>query len=176
MPETEAPAQKRTLISMNCVHCNYGVGCAIIYNWRCLYYDAGRAAMPWAHGSMFQGFWLDTDRKGTFMKKRSIWRIAALILCIAMAMGIVILRNRKETVTVQEKYHERDAACDASFMMWSMERDGIEYGFDQKGFTKEEAISYMLEVEESVTTIRTQMKDVDSFPQDGLKKPPPSFP
>ena len=100
------------------------------------------------------------------MKKRSIWRIAALILCIAMAMGIVILRNRKETVTVQEKYHERDAACDASFMMWSMERDGIEYGFDQKGFTKEEAISYMLEVEESVTTIRTQMKDVDSFPQD----------
>ena len=100
------------------------------------------------------------------MKKRSIWRIAALVLCIAMAMGIVILRNRKETVTVQEKYHERDEACDASFMMWSMERDGIQYGFDQKGFTKEEAISYMLEVEGSVDTIRTQMKDVDSFPQD----------
>ena len=99
------------------------------------------------------------------MKKRSIWRIAALILCIAMAMGIVILRNRKETVTVTEKYHERNVACDASFMMWSMERDGIRYGFDQKGFTKEEAISYMLEVEGSVDIIRTQMKDVDSFPQ-----------
>ena len=43
-----------------------------------------------------------------FMKKRSIWRIAALVLCIAAAMGIVILKNRKETVTVTEKYHERD--------------------------------------------------------------------
>ena len=110
------------------------------------------------------------------MKKRSIWRIAALILCIAMTMGIVILRNRKETVTVTEKYHERDVACDAGFMMWSLERGGIQYGFDQKGFTEEEAISYMLEVEGSVDIIRTQMKDVDSFPQDGLKKPPPSFP
>ncbi len=99
------------------------------------------------------------------MKKRSIWRIAALILCIAMAMGIVILRNRKETVTVTEKYHERDVACDAGFMMWSLERGGIQYGFDQKGFTEEEAISYMLEVEGSVDIIRTQMKDVDSFPR-----------
>ena len=101
-----------------------------------------------------------------FMKKRTIWWIAVFALCIITVIGIVTLRNSKEAVTVQEKYHERDAACDASFMMWSMERDGIEYGFDQKGFTKEEAISYMLEVEESVTTIRTQMKDVDSFPQD----------
>ena len=100
------------------------------------------------------------------MKKRTIWWIAVFALCIITVIGIVTLRNSKEAVTVQEKYHERDAACDASFMMWSMERDGIEYGFDQKGFTKEEAISYMLEVEESVTTIRTQMKDVDSFPQD----------
>ena len=99
------------------------------------------------------------------MKKRSIWRIAALVLCIAMAMGIVILRNRKEAVIVQEQYHERDEACDASFMMWSMERDGIQYGFDQKGFTEEEAISYMLEVEGSVDIIRTQMKNLDSFPQ-----------
>ena len=55
-----------------------------------------------------------------FMKKRSIWRIAALVLCIAMAMGIVILRNHKEAVIATEKYHNRNAACDASF--WKIGR------------------------------------------------------
>ncbi len=100
MPETEAPAQKRTLISMNCVHCNYGVGCAIIYNWRCLYYDAGRAAMPWAHGSMFQGFWLDTDRKGTFMKKRSILMqmliLMGTVICVLSAIILVLFMSAYE--------------------------------------------------------------------------------
>ena len=98
--------------------------------------------------------------------KKGIWWMAVFVLCIITVIGIVTLRGRKEVVAVTEQYHERDMACDASFMMWSMERDGIQYGFDQKGFTKEEAISYMLEVEGSVDTIRTQMKDVDSFPQD----------
>lgn len=76
------------------------------------------------------------------------------------------MQNRKDTVTVTEKYHERDSACDASFMMWSMERDGIQYGFDQKAFTREEAMDYMLEVEEGIHTIRAQMKDVASFSRD----------
>ena len=98
--------------------------------------------------------------------KKGIWWMAVFVLCVITVIGIVTLRGRKEVVAVTEQYHERDMACDASFMMWSMERDGIQYGFDQKGFTKEEAISYMLEVEGSVDTIRTQMKDVDSFPQD----------
>ena len=99
------------------------------------------------------------------MKKRTIWWIAVFALYIITVIGIVTLRNSKEAVTVQEKYHERDAACDASFMMWSLERRGIQYGFDQRVFTREEAISYMQEVEESIDTIRTQMKDLDSFPQ-----------
>ena len=97
--------------------------------------------------------------------KKGIWWIVVFVLCIVTALGIVILRNRKEAVTVQEQYHERDAVCDASFMMWSLERRGIQYGFDQRVFTREEAISYMQEVEESIDTIRTQMKDLDSFPQ-----------
>lgn len=100
------------------------------------------------------------------MKKNIIRWISALSLCIITAMGIVFLRNHEETVTITENYHDRDAACDVSFMMWSMERDGIQYGFDQKGFTREEAQSYMLEVEESIYTIQNQMKDVDSFPRD----------
>lgn len=41
-----------------------------------------------------------------------------------------------------------------------MERDGMQYGFDQRGFTMEEAISYMLKMEESMDIIRVQMKDV----------------
>ena len=104
--------------------------------------------------------------KGIIVRKNIIWWIFALILCIITVMGIVILRNQMDTVTVAEKYHERDAACDVSFMMWSMERDGIQYGFDQKGFTSEEAQSYILEMEEDIHTIRAQMKDVDSFSWD----------
>lgn len=100
------------------------------------------------------------------MKKSGIWWMSVFVLCIVMAMGIVVLRSHKDAVAVQEEYHERDAACDASFMMWSMERDGIQYGFGQRGFTREEAISYMLEVEQCINTIRVQMKNVDSFPQD----------
>ena len=68
--------------------------------------------------------------KGIIVRKNIILWIFALILCIITVMGIVILRNQMDTVTVAEKYHERDAACDVSFMMWSMERDGIQYGFD----------------------------------------------
>ena len=97
------------------------------------------------------------------MKKRSIWRIAALVLCIAMAMGIVILRNHKEAVIATEKYHNRNAACDASFWMWSIKKNGVQYGFDQRGFTKEEAIIHMLEIEESIDTIKSQMESVNSF-------------
>lgn len=100
------------------------------------------------------------------MKKRIIGCISALALCIIAAMGIVILRNHKEAVTVEEQYHKRDAACDVSFSMWSIERDGIQYGFDQRGFTEEESIKYMMEMEQCIDTIRDKMKGIDFLPQD----------
>lgn len=100
------------------------------------------------------------------MKKRIIGCISALALCIITAMGIVIFINHKEAVTVEEQYHKRDVACDVSFSMWSIERDGIQYGFDQRGFTEEESRKYMMEMEQCIDTIRDKMKGVNFFPQD----------
>lgn len=100
------------------------------------------------------------------MRKRIIGCISALALCIITAMGIVSLLNYKEAVTVEEQYHKRDAACDVSFSMWSIERDGIQYGFDQRGFTEEESRKYMMEIEQCIDTIRDKMKGVDFLPQD----------
>ncbi|MCM1154360.1 MAG: hypothetical protein NC392_03275 [Roseburia sp.] len=70
-----------------------------------------------------------------------------------------------ETIIVEEQYHKRDEICGASFPMWSVEREGISYGFKQSVFTEEEAAGYVQEMEEYINALKRQMQDVDFFPR-----------
>ena len=74
--------------------------------------------------------------------------------------------NQEEPIVLEDGYHQRDNMCNVSFPIWSTERDGIRYGFDQNGFTKEEATDYVREMGQSVAVIREKMIDTGVFMRD----------
>lgn len=116
-------------------------------------------------------------------QKRKKWKVCAIVLIAVIGLCMVSCRSSEKVetienteteesattenaITVEEKYHPRDKLCGVSFTMWSAEKDGIQYGFNQTCFTKEEAEKYIPVIEQSIVTVREKMKDVDSFSQD----------
>ncbi len=118
------------------------------------------------------------------MKKGIYAGIAVFVLAVAAALWAGNLRSQKESgenaqeqmqesggnqeepIVLEDGYHQRDNMCNVSFPIWSTERDGIRYGFDQNGFTKEEATDYVREMGQSVAVIREKMIDTGVFMRD----------